>query len=385
MTALSHKPSHFTQLSSFYFFYFAGLGALIPYISLYFQHLGFSSIQIGQLMGVLIGTKVIAPNLWGWLADTTRKLVIWIQVSSLFSLIALAGLGVLNTFSALLAMMFVFSFFWHATLPLFEAYTFKTLGTMKTAYGRVRLWGSVGFIIAVLLVGWSIEQWGVGTLPLMLLSVMGLAFVSTLWTREPTTVSVEPPKREQALTVWQILRQPWIVSLLGVSFLIQFSHGAYYSFYSIYLADAGYSKSLIAWLWALGVIAEIGIFYFMTLLLHHWSAWQLLKLALFLTAIRWVMIAEGVESLLVLLLAQTLHAASYGLFHAGAIYLIDQHFSLRNQALGQAIYASVSHGLGGGLGMLMAGIWWSQFGGEGTYLINAAVVALALLFVWKVR
>ena len=366
------------------------MGALIPYLGLYFQALGFSALQIGLLMGGLIGTKVIAPNLWGWLADASHKLVIWIQLSSFFSLLILAGLGILDSFWALLGIILLFGFFWHATLPLFEAYTFKTLENhMKAAYGRVRLWGSIGFIVAVLWAGSMIAHWGIESLPLMLIGVLGLGFVSTLWIREksvhPSLEAHQAFHEEIAvLSVWQILHQPWVIGLLLVSFLIQFSHGAYYSFYSIYLTEAGYSQSLIAWLWALGVIAEIGIFYYMTVLLHHWSAWQLLKVALFLTVMRWLMIAEAVESLTILLFAQLLHAASYGLFHAGAIYLIDQHFAHRTQARGQAIYASISHGLGGGLGMLMAGIWWHDYGGEVTYLINAAVVAFALLMLYLV-
>ena len=368
----------FLKLSRFYFFYFAGLGAIVPYLSLYFQSLQFNALQIGILMGVMIGTKTLSPNLWGWLADISHKQVFWIQFTSFFSLIALAGLGILAFFPVLLGVMFVFSFFWHGALPLFEAYTFRALAAQKTVYGRIRLWGSIGFIVAVLGVGWGVEHWGIQTLPLILLSVMALAFFATLGLPEQAE---KPVDTQKALSFWQIVKQPWIASLLVVSFLIQLSHGAYYSFYSIYLNDAGYSKTGIAWLWALGVIAEIGIFYYMTLLLHRWSAVLLLKVALFLTALRWVLIAEGIDYLSILLFAQLLHAASYGLFHAAAIYLIDHHFSGANQARGQAIYASISHGLGGGLGMFIAGVLWSHYGGEIAFLFSAVVVIMALLMV----
>lgn len=387
-SARPQRAPLFFRLSSFYFFYFAALGALIPYLSLYFQHLGMNAVQIGQLMGVLIGTKVIAPNLWGWLADVTRRQVVWIQIAAFFSLVTLAGLGILTNFSALLGVVFVFSFFWHATLPLYEAYTFKafhTAGVNKGNYGKVRLWGSVGFIAAVLLGGYAIERWGVAQLPWMLLAIFGLTFLSTLSIRELKQSDAPKASMEATLSFRQILRQPWIITLLTVSFLIQFSHGAYYSFYSIYLEGAGYSKAWIAWLWALGVMAEIGVFFYMAQLLHRWSAWSLLKLSLLLTAIRWLMIAYGVESLAVLLAAQTLHAASYGLFHAAAIYLIDHHFQDNNQARGQALYAAVSHGLGGGLGMLAAGYLWAWQGGEMTFALNSLVVILSLLLLWRLR
>ena len=133
----------------------------------------------------------------------------------------------------------------------------------------------------------------------------------------------------------------------------------------------------------LGVIAEIAVFFWMANLFQRWSVKTLLMLSLGLTLIRWVMIPFVPDSLPLLIVAQLLHAASYGLFHAAAIYMIDQHFQGANQSKGQAIYASASHGLGGALGMLAAGYAWYEGGALLAFAISALAIVLALLIAQK--
>jgi len=180
-----------------------------------------------------------------------------------------------------------------------------------------------------------------------------------------------------------ILKQPHVASLLGVSVLVQFSHGTYYSFYSIFLTDHGYSHQWIAILWTLGVVAEIGVFFWMRPLFERYSVVMLLLISLVLTLLRWVMIPLVADSLPLLLFAQLLHAASYGLFHAAAIYLVDAYFTGRNQHKGQAIYASASHGLGGAIGMLVAGYSWHFGGAIWGFGISALAIVLSIWIALK--
>lgn len=364
----------YPKLSNFYFVYFALFGALIPYASLYYQSLSFDAIQIGQLMAVFVGTKIIAPNLLGWLADISAQTIRWLRWSAFLTLIASIGFVVTEAFWGLLLTVFGFSFFFHAALPLFESYTFTRLSGLKERYGQVRLWGSIGFIAATLGVGWQIELWGLSIFPWVLVGLAGLTWLSTFWVKE-----VARPE----ITHFQggfkaILTQPWVLALLSVSVLIQFSHGTYYSFYSIYLTDAGYDKTTIAWLWALGVIAEVAVFFWMAPLFRRFNVAYLLVLSLWLTLIRWIMIPWFPDVVSLLMAAQLLHAASYGLFHAAAIYLIDHHFQGANQSRGQALYASASHGFGGALGMLAAGYGWYAGGAGLAFGISVVSVLLAL-------
>ena len=364
----------YSRLSIHYFFYFAVLGALLPYLGLYFKSLSFTPIEIGQLMGVLLATKVIAPNLWGWLADRSGLSIKWVRLATGLTAVAGVGLIVFESYWALFFTILFFSFFWHASLPQFESFTFGCLGDEKHKYGQIRLWGSVGFIAAVLAIGWQIEQFGVRVLPWDLLGLMILVWLTAY------LVSDGKPKQHNENTEGfrSILKQPEVWSLLVVSFLVQLSHGVYYAFFTIQLSELGYDKTTIAWLWALGVIAEVAVFFFMAALFKSFTVRFLILLSIVLTLIRWLLNGYLAEYLGWMLVAQLLHAASFGLFHAAGIYLIDRYFQGRHHGKGQAVFAASSHGLGGALGMLMAGYAWAWGHAELAYGISAFVVLIAL-------
>ena len=153
----------------------------------------------------------------------------------------------------------------------------------------------------------------------------------------------------------QTLKKPAIIAFLAAAFLMQFSHGVYYAFYSIYMEETGYSKSVIGQFWALGVIAEVMVFVFMHHFLQRFGAGLVLMISLTLASLRWLMIGWFPDVMVVLLIAQTLHAATFGTFHAAAIHMVHRAFPGRHQGKGQALYASISFGLGGALGSLLAG------------------------------
>ncbi|MDG6778383.1 MFS transporter [Thiomicrorhabdus sp. zzn3] len=369
----------YTKLSIHYFFYFSVLGALLPYLGLYFQSLSFSPVEIGQLLGVLMATKVIAPNVWGWLSDRSGLPIKWVRLATGLTVVSGIGLVSFASYWPLLLTVLFFSFFWHASLPQFESYTFGCLGDEKHRYGEIRLWGSVGFIAAVVLIGWQIEQVGVGVLPWDLFALLTLVWLTTFLVRDRGRRIVH----EDDSGFMQIVRQPAVWHLLLVSFLVQLSHGTYYAFFTIHLSELGYDKTSIAWLWALGVIAEIGVFLYMSRLFQAYSVRFLILLSIVLTLIRWLMNAYLADHLGWMLVAQTLHAASFGLFHAAAIHLIDHFFRGRHHGKGQAIFAASSHGLGGAVGMLSAGYAWSWGHAELAYGLSALAVLVAWWFAWR--
>ncbi|MGE4502364.1 MAG: MFS transporter [Thiomicrospira sp.] len=369
----------FARLSSYYFFYFTLFGSLLPFFGLYMQSLDFSALQIGQVMAVLIGTKIVAPYFWGWLADHSGHMVRWVRVCIGVATLASVGLLYSESFWGLLTVVGLFSFFWHGGLPLFEAYTFSQLGQQKARYGQVRLWGSIGFIAAVLLIGQVLEQWGIEWLPWL---VIGLFFVLwlTTWLAQDR---ISRPANLSSARFSAVLRSPVVWSLLLVAFLGQFSHGTYYNFFSIDLVANGYSKTTIAWLWALGVAAEILVFFWMVKLFHCCSVRALILTSLVLTLLRWQLNIWGIDSLAILALAQILHAASFGLFHAAALHLIDHYFSGANRGRGQAVYAASSQGMGGALGALAAGITWTLGGAMLSYMVSTLAVVLAIIIAWR--
>jgi len=366
------------RISSFYGFYFASLGALIPYLSLYLQHLNFSPQQIGEVMAIIMATRIIAPNVWAWIADHTGYGMLIVRITSLFALISFAGIFVSHDYWWFVLVMSAFSFFWNASLPQFEANTLSHLGNDTHHYSRIRLWGSVGFIITVWGMGVLFEHYSVAWLPSIVISLFAGIWISSLLV--PTRNSKHHEYEHDSL--WKVIKQPAVLALLFVCFLMQASHGPYYTFYTIYLEDYGYERGFIGWLWALGVVAEVGVFIIMHRILQRFQLVYLLVASLLLAALRWFMIGAWAHDLTLLLLAQTLHAASFALYHAVSIQLVHYYFVGKYQGRGQALYNSLSFGAGGAIGSLLSGYVWDT-NPQITYFGAALACLLGAWISWR--
>lgn len=367
------------RLSGFYFFYFSSLGALAPYWGLYLKSLGFTAAAIGGMMAIIMATKIVSPNIWGWVADHTGKRMAIVRLGGLLSAIAFAGVFVSQDYWWLVGVMLVFSFFWNATLPQFEATTFSHLGEQTHRYSSVRLWGSIGFMVAVWLIGQQLDGSKISYLPMILMGLFITIWASSLIVPEEAAGHLH--LTGEPLRV--VLKRPEVVGLLVICFLMQLGHGPYYTFYSIYMQDHGYSLSLIGFLWALGVFAEVLIFMRMHKLVPKFGLKRLLLVSLLVAASRWVIVALFPTSMPLMVLAQIFHAASFGLYHAVAIQLIHQYFVGKNQGKGQALYSSVSFGAGGAIGSLYAGYTWESLGTTATFMIAAMVSLVAAYVAYK--
>ncbi len=366
------------RLSGFYFFYFASLGALIPFWGLYLQARDFTPIEIGELMAVIMITKLIAPNIWGWIGDHTGQRMPIVRIASLLSIICFLGVFIAEGFWPLALVMILFSFFWNASLPQFEAVTMSYLRERIQRYSLIRLWGSVGFIITVVALGVLIDRQGVMVIPYFVLTLYLGIFINSLLVPEKDAVM---PAHDQG-SIMQVLRRSDVIAFLLVCFLMQASHSAYYAFYSIYMEDVGYSSSVIGQLWALGVIAEVGLFLLMHRLLHRWGARKVLIISLGVAMVRWILVGSAPHNLFLVVLAQVMHAATFGTFHAAAIHMVHHYFIGRHQGRGQALYSSISYGAGGAFGSLLSGYLWSGFGAAATFWIAAAYALLACVIAW---
>jgi PPP family 3-phenylpropionic acid transporter len=330
-------------------------------------------------MAVVMATKIIAPNIWGWIADHTGQRMWIVRAGSLLAILFFTGVFFGQGYLWMAAVMAAFSFFWNATLPQFEATTFSHLGEQTHRYSSIRLWGSIGFVIAAIGLGWELEVQGAGNLPVVLLGL----FVG-IW-----LISLIVPERAAGhlkldqLHLFDVLKRPEVLALIMIVFLMQLSHGPYYTFYTIYMEDHGYSRSFIGWLWALGVIAEIVVFLIMHRLIPAFGLRRLLLFSLAMAALRWCLLAWFVDSLLIMLLNQVLHAATFGVYHAAAIQYFHVYFRGRHQGRGQALYSSMSYGAGGALGALLSGYAWSGLGSTMTYLAAALISVLSILIGWR--
>lgn len=366
------------RLSAFYLFYFASLGTLVPYWGLYLKSLGFDAVAIGSLMAILMVTKVVAPNLWGWLGDHLGHRMRIVQLASLLSMAAFLGVFVVHDFWGIALVMAFYSFFWNASLPQFEAVTFNYLGSRAERYSRIRVWGSVGFILTVVGVGQWVDRSGPDVVAWGVLASFGGILLASL------TVKDLPDRRphEAQPPLFRLLARRDVIAFLLAVFLMQMSHGPYYAFYTIYLQDWGYSKTTIGVLWGLGVAAEVLLFLFMHRLLRRFETRLILAASLALAGLRWLLIGWFPDLLPVLALSQLLHAASFGSFHASAIHMIHGYFKGRHQGRGQALYASISFGAGGALGTFASGFIWEHQGATFAYTLASVVALAGTAIVW---
>ncbi|MBK8640112.1 MAG: MFS transporter [Chromatiaceae bacterium] len=367
------------RLSSFYLFYFASLGALLPFWGVYLQDQGFTALAIGQLMAILQATKIVAPNVWGWLADRTGRTLSIIRLASLLTWLAFLGIFAVQGFWGTALVMMVFSFFWNASLPQMEVVTINHLGARMRRYAGIRLWGSVGFILAVTVLGVLVQRQGSGVVPLMALALqVGIWITSLLVVERP----VESRPAAEGISILSLARRPEVAAFLLCGFFMQISHGVYYAFYSIYLTETGYASGTIGAFWAWGVVVEVLVFAIMHHLLERFGARRVLLTSLGLAVVRWLLIGAFVTEPVILILAQALHAATFGAFHAGAIHLTHHYFTGRLQGQGQALFGSLVYGAGGAVGSLGSGLLWSTAGPQATFVASSLVAALGFTIAW---
>jgi len=361
------------RLSGFYFCYFAGMGALSPYLGPYLQSSGFSAVAIGAVVAILNGVRIIAPNLWSWLGDLSGRPMRMVRVSAFLGAAAFSLLLLGSGFVWVALVVAAFGFCWNGVLPQFEANTMSHLGSRDHNYALIRLWGSLGFIASVLAVGGALDRGNTTVYPIILLAVLVVVWMASLLV--PERASVHLPRESGSFV--RVMRNPRVLGFLLACFLLQASHGPYYAFYSIYLGRHGYSSSEIGVLWAVGVGAEVAVFMVVHRWLQRYGARRLMTGAMGLAALRWYLIGALVAYPPVLVFAQVLHAASFGVYHAVAIRTVNRFFVGRNQMRGQAVYSSLTFGAGVGLGSFASGMIWSALGDRQIYYFAALAALLA--------
>jgi len=377
---MRHLP--YRQLAGFYFFYFAYIGAFAPFFSVYLDAVGLSPVEIGAAMALPQVTRIVAPHLWGWLADAGDRQVRLVRVTALAGALCWLGMFASTAFLWICAVILAVGFFLSAALPLVEATTLTHLGEQTGGYGAIRLWGSIGYIVAVVGVGYALDFLAVSAL----LWIVAASLAGTLAFAWLVPDAKQASHASDRQPIAHILKRPEVIALISACTLMAVAHGPYYTFYSIHLVDHGYSKGLTGWLWALGVVCEIAIFLWLPRLYAAYTLRQTLIASFALAGVRFLLIGWGAESLYLLLLAQTLHAASFGSFHAAAIGIVHQVFRGRHQARGQAIYGSLTFGVGGTVGSLASGYAWEPLGAALTFsLASACALVGMVLIAWKLK
>ncbi|MDH0745367.1 MFS transporter [Pseudomonas sp. GD03842] len=364
------------RLSSFYLFYFALLGSTVPFLALYFHHLGFSSARIGELVAIPMLMRCIAPNVWGWLGDHTGQRLAIMRLGAVCTLGCLSLILVDTSYAWLAMVMASYAFFWHAVLPQFEVITLAHLQGQTARYSQIRLWGSIGFMLTVVGLGRLFDWLSLDVYPQTLLLIMTVVVISSSWVPNTPPATSSQPVAEAGLLAR--LLSPGVLTFYACVALMQLSHGPYYTFLTLHLEHLGYSRGVIGLVWAVGVLAEVLMFLAMSRVLKHFSIRQVLIASFSLAALRWLLLGSFADQLPMLIVAQSLHAATFGSFHASAIQFVQRSFGARQQGQGQALYAALS-GTGGALGALFSGYAWNALGARGTFAMASLIALIAAL------
>lgn len=367
------------RLSAWYFFYFAFVGCFLPYFSLYLSSLGLDAWRISVVMVMMPLMRMLAPTFWGLLADRLGRRVALVRNVLLVSSVTFCGFLLTANFWWLIAIMVAMSLFWSAALPLMEALTLGHLRHAAERYGRIRLWGSVGFIAAVQAVGFLLDIRPLIAMLWVALGLLGAACFSTALIPESPQVVVE----HHAGRLRESLLRPEVIAVLLAGLMMSVAHAPLYTFYSIHLVDHGYGKAAVGGLWSLGVVAEIGVFAFMPRLLGMASLRNMLMLCFALAAVRFAIIGWTIEFPLVIVLAQLLHGASFGAHHAASITALNRWFPSRQQGTVQSLFGCISYGAGGILGGVLCGYGWEAYGAAATFTGASVAALVGMLLIWR--
>jgi PPP family 3-phenylpropionic acid transporter len=367
-------------------FYFGQFGVLMPYLGVFLDGRGFSSSEIGELFALITVARIAGPNLWAVLADKSGRALRVLQLGALLTFSTFCLVFFVDGFWSLTLSLALMMMFWTAILPQIEGLTLNCVFGHANRYGRIRLWGSIGYILFTIFTGKMIDVFSSEAPIFMGAIVLFSLFVVTLFLKEPVR---EQSAESQQTSIWHRINTPVFYAFLLSAALLQLSFGAYYGFFALYVLDLGYSGQATGWLVALGVLAEVIIFLQAGKLIKVFGVKWILVISILLTALRWYLLAVAANNPAILVLSQVLHAFSFGMTHAASMHFIHHYFGSKFQSQGQAIYISVCFGIGGAVGGYGAGYFWQQ--GQGAELtftlaaIFALLSAVSLLFVSSKR
>ncbi len=371
------------RLSSFYFFYFALLGCIAPFWGLFLSDRGYSALEIGELMGLFGLVRMVAPNVWGALGDYSGKRMPLLRLGCGVCFLIFANIFWVDSFLSMALIMVGYGFFWAAVLPQFEVVTLNYLKERTDDYSKIRIWGSIGFVLVVMILGWVFDFLSVSYLPVFMLVMLLAIFICSLGVKGVT----QAKHAEESAGFLVLLWRPEVLAFLAAAFLIQFSHGAYYTFFSLFLEGQGYSKSMIGFLWALGVMAEVVVFLVVHKLFKRVGYKPVLIVSFFLAALRWYFTGHFADVLWFLMLLQITHAATFGTMHAVSMHYVHRFFKGRHQGQGQAFFASFTYGAGGALGTYVSGLVWQVDLGVSMFELAglSALIGMVIAMIWVKR
>ncbi|GAB3646030.1 MFS transporter [Ramlibacter alkalitolerans] len=363
--------------------YFAHIGFFNPYLPLWLKAQGLPITIISLLASVQSVTRVFAPYAWGALSDRTGERVKLLRISATIALIASLGLwwpGSAWWIGLVLLLLFTHT---SSMMGLTEAAMAHLVAGDWGRYGKVRLWGSLGFMATVLVAGAWFERFGMGGFPGWTLVTLAGVLLCTWWLPDAREAAHEG--RAAHAPIGAALRQPAVRWFFASLLFHVMAHFALYGFLSLYLDALGYSKTTIGVLWAVSVVVEVAWFYAQGRLLPRFAMEQWLLICALATALRMAITAGLADWFVALLIAQVLHALTFATHHTACIAMVTRHFPGRLRARGQALFTVTGYGIGGVVGVLAGGAIAARWGFRPVFGTAALLGLLAAFCAHRVR
>ena len=363
----SPKNSFRLVIGSQYFLYFGVMGVFLPYFNLYCYHLKFSGFQIGVLSAIRSIALVLFPLVWAGLADRFHiRRPIYIFCSFISTAIWAFYLYTTDFWAMLLITIF-YGVFYSPIISFLEAFTMDVLGTEKKSYGKMRGWGTIAFIMTVLLMGKVIDIYSIEIIIILIFyGSMAQALISI------KIPDIQIKKQTSFSSNAKVLLKRPVIVFLFCAFLMLVSHGTYYGFYSIHLENLGYGKTFIGVSWALASIAEIIVMIKSDIIFKRFSTDNVLFFSFMVAVLRWLGLFFTTSPVIILFL-QILHAVTYGTFHVSSILYIDSLTPDEGKTLGQAVNNAVTYGLGLMVGFFINGYLFETLGTFTLFMISSFI------------
>ena len=363
--------------------YFAHIGFFNPYLPLWLQSLGLPIFTISLLTSVQSITRVFAPYAWGALSDHTGQRVLLLRISAAVALFASLGLW-WNGGAWWLGLVLLVTFIHTSSMmSLTEAAMAHLVAGDWGRYGRIRLWGSAGFLVTVFIAGEWFERFGMGHFPAWAGGTLAIVLIATLCL--PDTREAPLAHAAQKEPVGPVLRIPAVRWFFASLFFHVMAHFAVYGFLSLYLDSLGYGKAVIGLLWALSVGAEVAWFFLQGRLLGRFAMPRWLLICGVAAVLRMGITAGCGPWLWALAAAQLLHALSFAAHHTTCIAMVSRHFPGRLRGRGQALFTVIGYGFGGVLGVLAGGAIAQQFGYMAMFGVATLLAVVGSVCAWRTQ
>lgn len=373
------------RLAALYAAYFGYVGLASPYFGPYLKSIGHSVQTISWCVAMMQAMRLLGPQFWGWLSDRTGQRSRWLRVGAAMGVFSSLLLFANDTHALwVIAFSVLLNSVLSGLVPLADAHALQVCARDVGQYGRVRLWGSLGFIFCVLGFGQWGAAHGLSAYPACVVAALVLTWVSC-WGMRDVQMERDETAGPQVSGFKELLMAPALRWFWISSFCMIAAHGALYGFYSLYLQHHGYGTDWIGALWTVGVVAEVLFFWFQGRWFDRISTVAWLKWATAACAVRFAVIAMFPDQAALLVVVQCGHALTFAAHHSAAMSWLRDHCGPQVLARGQATYTTIGYGMGGFLGTSLAGILWTELSPSSAFHMAALFGLAALFAVTRIR